>query len=139
MQDTRYAQLSRKTLRDAGALLGEGDYHQASGKFWGAAAIMVKAVAEVRDWSHGSHRQLYQVISRLAREDGHRELVLLFGSAGQLHMNFYEEWLPPDQVEEMAAQVRLLLGGLERILNQYQGENYIDYLCINVDPTLALV
>ena len=41
------------------AHLAEGDLLQASEKGWGAAAQMVKAVAETRGWRHSTHRDLY--------------------------------------------------------------------------------
>jgi len=116
MRTSEYAQLSRKLLQEAGALLAQGDYHQASEKFWGAAAIMVKAIAEKRGWPHDGHRELYRTVSRLAQETGQQELNRSFGSAGQLHVNFYEDWLPPDQVVELATQVRELLDELVLVL-----------------------
>ena len=58
MTALEYLQLSQKTLQDAEALLARGDYHQASEKLWGAAAVMVKAVAEGRGWPHDNHRAL---------------------------------------------------------------------------------
>ena len=42
-------------LAAARACLAEGDLLQASEKGWGAAARMVKAVAETRGWRHSSH------------------------------------------------------------------------------------
>jgi len=104
-----YIQLSQKSLQDAETLLAQGDYHQASEKFWGAAAIMVKAIAERRGWPHGGHRELFRVISKLVEETGQQELIVLFGAASQLHNNFYENWLPQDQVTRLAASVRELL------------------------------
>jgi hypothetical protein len=40
-----YLRLNDKYLKEAEALLEEGDYVQASEKFWGVAAGIVKAVA----------------------------------------------------------------------------------------------
>jgi hypothetical protein len=109
MTALEYLQLSQKTLQDAEALLARGDYQQASEKFWGAGAVMVKAVAEQRGWPHGSHRDLNRAVSRLAQETEREELLRLFGLANALHTNFYEDWLTPDQVTSFAASVRELL------------------------------
>ena len=38
-------------------------------KGWGAAALMLKAVAEQRGWEHGKHRHLSRVASRLRAEN----------------------------------------------------------------------
>lgn len=115
MRVPEYTQLSQKNLADAEALLVQGDYHQASEKFWGAASVMAKAIAEQRGWPHGAHRDLNRAISRMAQETGRRELIRLFRLAGDLHTNFYEDWLPPDQVAELAASVRELLDELSQL------------------------
>jgi len=54
-----YLWLNDKYLKEAGALMEEGDYVQASEKFWGAAAEIVKAVAAGRDVEIRSHGQLH--------------------------------------------------------------------------------
>jgi hypothetical protein len=109
------AQSSQKNLEAAEALLSQGDYHQASEKLWGAAAVMVKAIAERRGWPYGAHRDLNRAISSLAQETGRRGLIVMFGSAGHLHTNFYEDWLTPDQVIELASSVRELLEELSQL------------------------
>jgi len=109
MTALEYLQLSQKTLQDAEVLLARGDYHQASEKFWGATAVIVKAIADQRGWPHGSHRELNRALSRLAQEVGRRELIRSFGLANALHTNFYEDWLTSEQVTELAASVRELL------------------------------
>ena len=92
------------------------DHHQASEQFWGATAVMVKAIAGKRGWPHHGHRELHRAISRLSQETGSRKLIRLFGSPGYLHTNFFEDWLPADQVEELAAPVRELVSEVGRIL-----------------------
>jgi hypothetical protein len=111
-----YTGLSQQNLQDAETLLAQGNYHQASEKFWGAAAVMVKVIAERRGWPHGGHRELNRAISRLSQETGRRELIRLFGSANALHTNFYEDWLTPEQVTELSASVRELLDELRQLL-----------------------
>jgi HAMP domain-containing protein len=109
MTTADYTRLSQKELNASDNLMTQSDHHQASEKLWGAAALMVKAVAATRGWSHSSHRELYRIISNLAQETGRRELIRLFGSASALHTNFYEDWMPPDHVEELASQVKELV------------------------------
>ena len=50
--------LNDKYLQEAEALLDKGDYVQASEKFWGAAAEVVKAVAVKRGIELKSHGEL---------------------------------------------------------------------------------
>ncbi len=78
--------------------LDDGDLLQASEKGWGAAARMVKAVAEERGWRHASHGDLHRAVDRLAGELADEEIKRLFHSAGALHRNFYEGWMPEETV-----------------------------------------
>lgn len=85
-------------LIKARAYLDEGDLLQASEKGWGAAARMVKAVAEERGWRHSSHGDLYRAVDRLAGELADEDLKRLFHSASALHRNFYEGWMTEEAV-----------------------------------------
>ena len=78
--------------------LDDGDLLQASEKGWGAAARMIKAVAEERGWQHNSHGNLYRAVDRLVGELADEELEDLFRSAGELHRNFYEGWMTEEAV-----------------------------------------
>ena len=108
-----HSETAREFLVKARAYLAEGDLLQASEKGWGAAAQMVKAVAEARGWRHQGHRQLYEVVDRLVAETGRRELRARFAEAGALHINFYEGWLSAEAVGAHLDEV-------ERLVNQLQ-------------------
>ena len=111
-----YRRTSRELLSKGEAALEEEDLLQASEKLWGASAQMVKALASRRGWYHSSHRSLFQVIDRLASETQDIELRDLFLEAGQLHTNFYEQWLPSEMVRRGGQRVRDLVDRLERAL-----------------------
>ena len=96
-------------LARAQAYLADGDLLQASEKGWGAAAQMVKAVAEARGWDHSGHRQLHQAVERLAAETGQPELQSHFSEANTLHRNFYDGLLA-------AEDVRAYLESVERFV-----------------------
>ena len=87
-----YRAASRDLLAQGRVELARGDTRQASEKGWGAAAQMVKSVAEQRGWAHQSHAALYQVVRQLADETGDEDIRRLFDVAGNLHVNFYENW-----------------------------------------------
>ncbi|MCE2462458.1 MAG: PaREP1 family protein [Dehalococcoidia bacterium] len=114
-REDQHSKLSDKYLGDAEVLLKEGDYVQASEKFWGAAALMVKTVAAGRGMEIGSHREIRTFVNSLRNERGEPELSLLFSVAADLHRNFYEDWLPPETVADysQAAKefIRRLQGG----------------------------
>src|SRR5688500_3871631 len=90
--------LNGKYLEDADKLLAEGDFVQASEKYWGAVAEMVKAIAEERGWRHFNHRELREAVSRIANEMDDADVRRLFSIAEALHANFYENWMQPDDV-----------------------------------------
>ncbi len=114
-----YAIASREFLTKAFQELAQGDVVQASEKGWGAAAQMLKAVAERRGWSHNSHRLFYGIVRTLVQETGDTQVANLFQVAGNLHTNFYENWLPPELVELALHDVGLFLDKLEPMLGQY--------------------
>ena len=65
---TDYRTSSRAMMAQSQDELAKGDLQQASDKGWGAAAQMMKAIAESRGWEHGQHRHLHQITSRLRAE-----------------------------------------------------------------------
>ena len=87
---TSYREQSRIFLTQAYEELAKGDLPQASEKGWGAASQMVKAVSAERGWSHGSHRDLYQVVSKLRLEIVNPKLTNLFSAATSLRVNISE-------------------------------------------------
>lgn len=68
----------------------KADYVQASEKFWGAAAEVIKAIAAKREVDIRSHGEIYRFITILSKELNDSELLRCFGLAGTLHQNFYE-------------------------------------------------
>ena len=110
-----YKDASRYLLAQAESELAQGDIRQASEKGWGAAAQMVKSVAETRGWTHRSHASLYTVIARLVTETGDDDIRRLFAVAGDLHVNFYENWNNAENVAAGLADVRRLLDRLDSL------------------------
>ena len=106
---------SRELMAKAEESVGHDDLLQASEKGWGAAAHMVKGLAEKRGWQHNGHRELYRAVNRVAQETGERGIRVLFNSASALHSNFYENWMPKEMVEESLVQVREFLDKLEEL------------------------
>ncbi len=117
MQETlTYQARSRAFLSKAREQLEAGDLEQASEKAWGAAAVIVKAVAEARGLEHGKHGHLFGVVRVLAGETSDRELRGLFHVANGLHSNFYENWLDTDDVVEGLEDVERFVEKIERFL-----------------------
>ena len=110
---TAYQAASRPLLAQARKELAEGDTRQASEKGWGAAAQMVKAIAEQRGWDHKTHRHIWQVVKKLADERRDITISRLFRSANHLHSNFYEDIDDPNNVADALNDVERLIELLE--------------------------
>lgn len=113
-----YLRLDGKYLKEAEELLAKGDYVQASEKFWGAAAEVVKAVAAARGITLGTHRSLWEFVHRLSREKPELNLIEGFRAAESLHVNFYEDHLPEEVVKLTVAQVKEFIEKMKRLLQQ---------------------
>ncbi len=116
-QNATYQEQSKVFLERAYAELEAGDLHQASEKGWGAAAQILKAVAEERGWEHASHRLLIDVAGRLANDTQSEEMRHGFNAASVLHINFYEGWLDRTTVEANLNEVRGFVTRAEALLN----------------------
>ena len=115
MATQKYRENSWVLFFQARAELEAGDLRQASEKGWGAAALMIKAVAEQRggDWEHSRHRHFAKAAGRLRSELGNRDVVRLFNVAESLHGNFYEDQWDPSHISEALDDVEQFLDLLE--------------------------
>ena len=111
-----YRTASRGLLAQGREELAAGDARQASEKGWGAAAQMVKAVGEERDWAHRGHAQLFRIVERLVNETGDADISNLFQVASGLHQNFYENWDTAQNVARALDEVERFLDKLEPML-----------------------
>lgn len=109
----KYRNDSRTLLVQARAEPAQGDVRQASEKGWGAAALMLKAIAEGREWDHDRHRHFAGAAGRLRSEMGNRDVVRFFQVAESLHVNFYEDQLCAADVGGSLDDVAQLLDLLE--------------------------
>ena len=114
---SKYAEMSRTYLSQAADELARGDLNQAAEKGWGAAATMVKAVADSRNWNHDNHRLLFEAVDKLTAETGNELIRTSFYAASQLHKNFYEGWLTEDAAAGQLGQVTELVDRLEAMLD----------------------
>lgn len=115
-QAQTYRERSHEYLAKALAELEAGDLTQASEKGWGAAAQMVKAVADGRGVSHHSHRAILAAAEALARETGTIHTARLFDSARALHGNFYEDTLDFEGCGRRLDDVREFVNRIEQMV-----------------------
>lgn len=86
---------------------------QASEKGWDTAALMLKAIAEGREWEHDRRRHFAGAAGRLRSEMGNRDVVRFFQVAESLHVNFHEDQLRAADVGESLDDVERLLDLLD--------------------------
>mgnify|MGYP005635685709 CR=1 FL=1 len=111
-----HLKLCEKYMREAEDLLARRDYVQASEKAWVAASQIVKAVAAKEGKELKSHASLWEFLDYLADRLGDLELRHLWRTANALHQNFYENWMPPREVELSIRDVKSLLEKLKSLL-----------------------
>ena len=114
---TTYREQSRMFMTQAYEELEKGDLAQASEKGWGASAQMVKANAQKRGWDHFTHRDLIRAVDRLTEQTDDLGLATLFGSAGFLHVNFYENGFSARAIEATLRRVERFVEKAERLLH----------------------
>ena len=79
MATQKYRDDSHRLLAQARAELDAGELRQASEKGWGAAALIIKAIAEQRgDWEHSRHRHFATAAARPAVGNGQPRHSALF-------------------------------------------------------------
>jgi hypothetical protein len=111
-----HLKLSEKYMMEAEEFLRRGDLVQASEKAWGAASQIVKALAAREGRELRSHGELHRQAAKIAGETRDEEIRILWQSAGMLHQNFYENWLPPEMVEGNIKDVKKLVEKLRHLL-----------------------
>ena len=87
---TTYREQSRVLLAQAYEELAKGDLGQASEKGWGAAAQMLKAIADERGWAHDDPPDLHTVMDKIYLETADSELFDLFCAAVFLGFSYCE-------------------------------------------------
>ena len=112
-----HMETSRRFMLQAEAELRAGDEMQASEKAWGAAAHAVKAVAEMREWRHDTHADLFRAVDNIVRLSGDPEIRLLFNNANDLHKNFYEGWFDEEYIAGGIDDVKRLLTKLDAFMD----------------------
>ena len=111
-----HLKLCEKYMCEAESLLAKKHYTQASEKAWGAASQIVKALAIREGKELRSHASLWEYMDKIAEELEDAELRHLWGRANNLHQNFYENWMPPREVELSIKDVKTLIEKLKAVV-----------------------
>ena len=114
-EQDRQAGLSQWFIQQAEDELRRGDNLQASEKGWGAVAQAIKAIGEARGWNHQGHRLLIDIAKQVADEWRRPDLFESFRAAQALHINFYEDLMAADAIEDGINDAKTLVAELEAI------------------------
>ena len=110
-----YRRTGRRYIRQADAEFEKGDFLQASEKAWGAACEYIKSLAAIWGLPHESHREIRIAVNHIVNETGRRQIRPLFAVSEGMHANFYEAWMPEEEVEDNIESVKTLIALLEDI------------------------
>ena len=106
----RHLEISEQFLEHAEVEFAKGDLLQASEKAWGAVAHYIKAVAQAQGWEHNSHYLLWRNANRLLPLTDDPELNRLRKALiDQLHVNFYEEKFPSEDIRRSIDNANLVI------------------------------
>ena len=99
MTDQEYAASARKFLADSDREFAAGARQQASEKLYGAAKVVLTAIAIQRGWQHHTHRDLKIASHLLAEECADPSLFAGFVVAEQFHQNFIHDEMEDYEIE----------------------------------------
>ncbi len=118
-----HLKLCEKYMLEAKELLAKKDYVQASEKAWGSASQIVKALAAREGRELRSCISLWAYVDEIAERLQDIELRRLWGRANNLHQNFYENWMPPRDVELAVRDVEIFVEKLRNYLERRNEKN----------------
>lgn len=101
-----YKRTGQRYIRQADAKLDRGDSLKASEKAWDAASEYIKSLATLRGVPHESHREIRIAVNHIVNETGLRQVSPLFAVAESLHANFYEAWMPEEEIDDGIESVK---------------------------------
>ena len=113
-QIERHLEISDLLMGYAVAEFEAGRLFLASEMAWGAVAHYLKSIAKYRGWRNETHQDLRDIARDLSYETEDPGMIMrLYSRAGDLHSNFYEDWLPDTQVSDSIRRSEELIRRLE--------------------------
>jgi len=113
-----YLALYRKYIKEAKELEEEGDYAQASEKYWGAVTALLNIIGEKKGMPHYTHRDYWEIMNTVIDETKDEALAELFALAEKLHANFYHNFIPKHQFAIYSKRVKILIEKLTAYLRK---------------------
>ncbi|MEW6481799.1 MAG: PaREP1 family protein [bacterium] len=114
----RYIEKADRYITQAEKEFKKGELCQASEKYWGASAQILKAWAEYKGIQHNGHIWLFKAADNLSCEEKDHNLKKQFGLASALHTNFYEGWLTKGEIESYGEEVKAFCDKIKEIIKR---------------------
>ena len=125
-QAQKHLRITRQFLDASDRLFDEGDIVQTSEKLWGATVHAVKVLCFRREWRHNRYAFLYDAVKRLSEEIGDPTLPPYFKVAQGNHVNFYDDFITSEAVDEDRQTVRELIGKILTAAGENAGDATTD-------------
>lgn len=119
-RSTKYIEASQTLLREAKEELRRGNVRQAAEKVWGAAALAIKAHADVVAGKRlTSHAELWEY-SEVVEEELGNWVYDAWMAANGMHTCFYEGWCTEKKVREAIERVERLVNEIAKRIKQQE-------------------
>ena len=125
-ESARNMEISHNFLRQAREELAKEDLLQASNKAWGAAAYVIKAVAEKRRWFNDADWRLHDAAWVIAAEQKENDIMLGYLSARQAHFHFYHHEHHAYTYELIMDAVEVMVNSIDALLTNEAPPPYVD-------------
>ena len=103
-----YLALCVKFMGEARRLEGEGDFVQASEKYWGAITALLNIIGEKKNMPHFTHRDYWEIMNQIIDDTRDEALTELFALAEKLHANFSHNFIPEHQFSIYSKKVKYI-------------------------------
>ncbi len=116
-----YAGLFQKYYLEAKKLAKENDIVQASEKYWGAITALLNIIGELKNVSHFSHSDYWDIMEMIISETQDDEMRRLLATVEKMHANYYHNFIRkenfPSYVKDAESLIRKLIeyiGSIDR-------------------------
>ena len=108
-----YLKARDEYYKNALEFIGKGELRKASELLWGAVAQSIKALAATRQIRIETHAKFFDFMRQVARELKDEELYKKFLLLRDLHRNFYEEIIAPQDFEIYLKETTVFIKRIE--------------------------
>lgn len=100
MNEGVYIKMRDYYLENARIAISKKEWRKASELLWGAITQSIKAVGSCKGISIVRHRDFFSFVKEITKETNDEEYYSLFLDLNGLHINFYDEVIPPEELLE---------------------------------------